>query len=328
MRYKSIELFAGAGGMALGFEEAGFEVELVVDNDQDCVNTLRHNRPNWDVIKSNVEDLDFRIPMFNVDVVTGGYPCQTFSHAGKRRGLEDVRGTAFWGFAKALREIQPKMFIAENVRGLKSHNKGNTLDLMLSIFSQAGYNVKYEILNSIHYHVPQKRERTIIIGIRNDINNPNDYEFPRKSNDVIPVGIALYNAPVSEGASYSLARREIMEQVPEGGNWRNLPKKVAKDYMKKTYMNGGGNTGVAKRLSMNEPSPTIVCSPIQKTTERCHPLETRPLTIRESARIQTFPDYWEFTGKIASQYKQIGNAVPVRMALAIGVSVRTFLDTL
>jgi DNA (cytosine-5)-methyltransferase 1 len=327
MSYKSIELFAGAGGLALGFEEAGFENKLVLDNDMNCINTLKHNRPNWNVICSYAETYNY---FFNeeIDVVTGGFPCQTFSHAGKRQGFDDIRGTAFHGFAKAIGEIKPKMFVAENVRGLATHDKGFTLQTILSVFGRQGYNVKYEVLNSIHYHVPQKRERTIIIGIRNDINNPNDYEFPSKSNDVITVGIALYNVPFSEGMEYSHAKRNILAQVPEGGNWRDLPKQVAKDYMKKTYMNGGGNTGVAKRLCFREPSPTIVCSPMQKTTERCHPIETRPLTIRESARIQTFPDNWEFTGSIASQYKQIGNAVPVRMALAIGVSVRTFLDTL
>jgi DNA (cytosine-5)-methyltransferase 1 len=326
VNYKSIELFAGAGGMAIGFEQAGFEIQLAIDNDKDCVATLLKNRPNWNIIKSNAEDINYKQFNGQIDVVTGGFPCQSFSHAGKRLGFEDTRGTAFYGLAKAINEIKPKVFVGENVKGLSTHDKGFTLQTILNVFGKLGYNVKYRVLNALHYRVPQKRERTIIIGIKNDIIHPEKYEFPTPSDRIITLREAFTRIPDSQGSTYSEARSEVLKLVPEGGNWRDLPIDVAKNYMKKTYGNGGGNTGVAKRLSWNEPSPTLMCSPIQKTTERCHPIETRPLTIRESARIQTFPDDWEFTGTIASQYKQIGNAVPVRMARAIAISIKNFLN--
>lgn len=118
-----------------------------------------------------------------------------------------------------------------------------------------------------------------------------------------------------------------MSLVPEGGDWRDLPEDIARDYMKGSYGLGGGKTGMARRLAMDEPSLTLTCAPAQKQTERCHPSETRPLTVREYARIQTFPDDWEFCGNLSAQYKQIGNAVPVNMAWAIGRSlIRLFND--
>lgn len=326
MTYKSIELFAGAGGMALGFEQAGVEVELLIDNDKDCVKTLLHNRPNWNIIKSDVEDFNYNQFNGQIDVVTGGFPCQGFSHAGDRLGFNDVSGTAFWGFAKAIMEINPKVFVGENVKGLITHDNGNTLQIIINVLGRNGYNIKYQVLNSVHYDVPQKRERIIIIGIRNDIHNYNDYQYPPISNRIVTLREAFKNIPNSHGSNYSEMRRKVLEQVPEGGNWRDLPYLVAKDYMKKSFYSSGGRTGIARRLSYNKPSPTVLCAPIGKTTELCHPIETRPLNIREYARIQTFPDSWEFTGSIASQYKQIGNAMPVRMAKAVAKSVVTFLD--
>ena len=119
-----------------------------------------------------------------------------------------------------------------------------------------------------------------------------------------------------------------MKKVPEGGNWKDLTPKIQKEYMGGSYHLGGGKTGLARRLSMKHPSLTLVCSPAMKQTERCHPLETRPLTVRESARIQTFPDDWRFSGSKIQAYKQIGNAVPVNLALAMGRSVIRFLNSI
>ena len=322
MKYKSVELFAGAGGLALGFEQAGFENVLAVDNDKNSVETLKHNRPKWFVIESDVEGVNYS--KTEADVIIGGPPCQSFSHSGKRLGLDDARGTAFYGFAKAVAEIQPKIFVFENVKGLKTHDHGNTLQTIIGVLGNLGYRMKHQVLNSLGYDVPQKRERTIIVGVREDITN--NYQFPIPSKRILTLYDALNNVPYSKGSTYSETRKRVMELVPEGGNWRDLPIDIAKEYMKTTYYASGGRTGIAKRLSWNKPAPTIMCSPIQKQTERCHPTETRPLTIREAARIQTFPDDWEFIGSIANQYKQIGNAVPVNMAKAIGESVFKFLE--
>lgn len=134
--------------------------------------------------------------------------------------------------------------------------------------------------------------------------------------------------PKSEGQSYPEKKRKVLELVPEGGDWRDLPEEVAKEYMGKSYYLGGGKTGMARRLSMDEPSLTLTCAPAQKQTERCHPTETRPLTVREYARIQTFPDTWTFAGNLTQQYKQIGNAVPVNLAWAVGRALVRLLNSI
>ena len=138
----------------------------------------------------------------------------------------------------------------------------------------------------------------------------------------------LYDCDVPEsiGQKYPKRKAEILSKVPQGGDWRDLPEDLQKEYMKGSFYLGGGKTGMARRLSLNEPSLTLTCAPAQKQTERCHPLETRPLTVREYARIQTFPDSWVFSGSESSQYKQIGNAVPVNLAKAIGHSLIQLLN--
>jgi DNA (cytosine-5)-methyltransferase 1 len=164
--------------------------------------------------------------------------------------------------------------------------------------------------------VPQKRERLFIIATRKDLNlQP---IFPTENDYIISLREALKNCPASSGLIYNKRKYTIMKQVPPGGNWRDLPIEVQKEYMKNSYYQGGGRTGFAKRLSWDEPALTVTCSPAQTQTERCHPDETRPLTVREYARIQTFPDDWEFSKNLSSQYKQIGNAVPVNLAYHIG----------
>ena len=139
---------------------------------------------------------------------------------------------------------------------------------------------------------------------------------------------ALYNCdvPASEGVKYPMNKKTVLDLVPPGGYWRDLPDEIQRQYMKKSYFMGGGKTGMARRLSWQEPSLTLTCSPSQNQTERCHPEETRPLTVREYARIQTFPDDWEFIGSTSSKYKQIGNAVPVNLGYAIGKSLINFLN--
>lgn len=134
------------------------------------------------------------------------------------------------------------------------------------------------------------------------------------------------DVPESPGQKYPEKKQKVMELVPMGGYWKDLPVEIQKEYMRGSFMLEGGKTGMARRLSLNEPSLTLTCAPAQKQTERCHPTETRPLTIREYARIQTFPDDWQFSGSLSSQYKQIGNAVPVNLAYAIGRSLIRFLN--
>ena len=310
-----IELFAGAGGLALGLEKAGLKNTALVEIDKDAVATLKHNRPKWNVIHSDVSQVSFE--NMSADVVTGGFPCQAFSYAGKGLGFEDTRGTLFYEFARCVKQVQPKLFLAENVRGLISHQGGITLKTVLSVLESLGYNVQYRLLNAVNYDVPQKRERVIIIGTRQNIR----FQYPAPSPNTLTLKDALINVPHSEGMKYSPKRAKVLELVPPGGCWRDLPEDVQKSYMMKSYYLTGGRTGMARRISWEEPCLTLTTSPSQKQTERCHPEETRPFTVREYARIQTFPDDWEFMGGMGSKYKQIGNAVPVKFAYHLGRSI-------
>lgn len=322
--YTSIELFAGAGGTALGFENAGIRHILLNEYDKNAVATLKANRPDWNIIHDDVENLDFKKWHEKIDVVQGGFPCQSFSYAGNKRGFEDTRGTLFYEFARCIKEVKPKIAVGENVKGLLRHDKGRTLSTMVNVLQEIGYRVAYKVLKSQYHDVPQKRERLIIIGIRNDLDLP--IFFPKEKNYIISIKDALENCPKSIGQEYSDYKKRIMEMIPEGGYWKDLPVGIQKEYMKKSFYHSGGKTGMARRLSWDEPSLTLTCSPSQKQTERCHPSETRPLTIREYARIQTFPDEWKFEGSVTSQYKQIGNAVPVNLGYHLGRAVIKMLN--
>lgn len=333
--YTSVELFAGAGGLALGMEKAGFKHILLNEIDPKACKTLGKNRKNWNVIEGDIRTIDFSHLEGMVDFLSGGFPCQAFSYAGKGKGFQDTRGTLFFELARAIKQIQPKVFMGENVKGLVSHDDGRTFETIKNTIAELGYTlVEPRVLKAIMYQVPQKRERLCLIAIRNDIAPLVTFHWPSPYERVLTLRDAFYKSviyntdvPKSEGVTYPEKKRKVLEMVPQGGDWRDLPDEIARTYMGGSYALGGGKTGMARRLSLEEPSLTLTCSPCQKQTERCHPLETRPLTVREYARIQTFPDDWEFVGSINEQYKQIGNAVPVNLAYAVGRSlIRLFND--
>lgn len=323
-KYNVIELFSGCGGTALGFENAGLKARLLVEIDKDCVNTLRLNRPKWEILHDDIKNLDFTEHKDKVDIVAGGYPCQAFSYAGLGRGFEDTRGSLFFEFARCIKEVRPKIALGENVRGLVKHDNGRTLDTMLNALDELGYHPVCEVLKAQFHDVAQKRERLVIIGVRKDLDIKPFY--PKEKDYLVSLREALKDCPSSIGESYPPRKKEIMKKVPPGGYWRDLPLDLQKEYMKKSFYLSGGRTGMARRLSWDEPSLTLTCAPAQKQTERCHPEETRPLNIREYARIQSFPDDWQFTGSIASQYRQIGNAVPVNLAYHIGRCLIAMLE--
>lgn len=334
--YTSVELFAGGGGLALGMEKAGFKHLLLNEFDHNACQTLRANRPEWNVVEGDVHDIDFTPLRGYVDFLSGGFPCQAFSYAGKRLGFEETRGTLFFEMARAVKEIQPKVFLGENVRGLYEHDGGRTLQTIKDVIAELGYKlIEPRVLRAIQYNVPQKRERLILIAVRNDLADIAKFEWPDVSRSVRTLRDAFYkgdlyatDVPDSECQKYPEKKRAVMDMVPEGGDWRDLPQNVAEEYMKGSYHLGGGKTGMARRLSMDEPSLTLTCAPAQKQTERCHPYETRPLSVREYARIQTFPDEWRFCGPLSAQYKQIGNAVPVNMSWAVGRSIVRMLNSI
>ncbi len=331
-RSRVIELFAGAGGLALGMERAGFETVALVEIDKSAAQTLQTNRPQWRVICDDIAAISpqnlekyFGVEKYNLDLLSGGAPCQAFSYAGKRLGLEDARGTLFYHYALFLQKLQPKMFLFENVRGLLSHQKGQTLQIMSDIFKKTGYCVTWKLLNAWDYGVAQKRERLIVVGIRMDLSEKLDYVFPAPYEYKPVLRDILLDCPKSEGMQYSASKKAIFEMVPPGGYWRDIPENIAKNYMKSCWFMGGGRTGILRRLSLDEPSLTVLTSPSQKQTERCHPLEARPLTVRESARCQSFPDDWIFCGSLMQQYKQVGNAVPVSLAHALARQIKKAL---
>ncbi|MCH8535604.1 MAG: DNA (cytosine-5-)-methyltransferase [Flavobacteriaceae bacterium] len=331
-KYSVLELFAGAGGLAIGLEKSGLKCIALNEIDKWACETLRNNRPNWNVLEGDIKNFDFTKYHNKVDVVTGGFPCQAFSYAGKKLGLNDARGTLFYEFARVVQEVNPVICIGENVKGLLSHEKGKTLQGMISILDEIGYNVvPVQVLKAINYRVPQKRERLILVGVRKDIDI--NFEYPKPHRKIYNLVDALKkgelypcDVPKSSGAKYPDYKKKVLDLIPPKGYWRDLPVDLQKDYMGKSFYLGGGKTGMARRIGWDEPSLTLTCSPAQKQTERCHPDETRPFTVREYARIQTFPDEWEFAGSVAQQYKQIGNAVPVNLGQEVGFSVIKFLN--
>ncbi len=330
--YKVLELFAGAGGLAVGMEKAGLKCVALNEIDKHACETLRKNRPNWNVLEGDIKNFNFSEYHNQVDVVTGGFPCQAFSYAGKRLGLEDAIGTLFYEFARAVKEVNPPICIGENVKGLLSHDNGKTLQGMISILDEIGYNVvPIEVLKAIHYKVPQKRERLILVGIRKDISIKYEYSKPYKKiynlEDALKKG-ELFDTIVTKslGAKYPECKKVVLDLVPPKGYWRDLPIDIQKDFMGASFYLGGGKTGMARRIGWDEPCLTLTCSPAQKQTERCHPDETRPFTVREYARIQTFPDEWEFSGPMAQQYKQIALSFPINLGTEIGYSVVKFLN--
>lgn len=322
-KFNCIELFAGAGGTALGMENAGIKHVLLNEFNKDAAATLRENFAGANVIEGDVHSLHFDEFKNKVDIVQAGFPCQAFSYAGNRKGFEEARGTLFFEFARCVKETNPKIAVGENVRGLLNHDNGKTLKTMIKVFDELGYRVQYRVLRSQYLDVPQKRERLIILAVRKDLDIP--FVFPKEKNYTISLREALKDCPPSDGQKYPEKKIKIMEKIPEGGYWKDLSIEDQKSYMGASFYLSGGKTGMARRLSWDEPSLTLTCAPAQKQTERCHPSETRPLNVREYARIQTFPDNWKFSGSIASQYKQIGNAVPVNLGYHVGRCVVAML---
>jgi len=320
-----IEVCSGCGGLSSGFIEAGFQPILLNEINKLFCETLKKNHEGVQVINKDMLELNLKDYDGKVDILMGGVPCQAFSQAGERKGFEDPRGQLIVEFNRLVNECNPKILMVENVKGLVSHNNGETIKSVIELFENNGkYKVYKKVLNSKDYEVPQKRERIFIVGVRSDIEK--EFTYPDISSKNVLLKDVLFDVPVSLCAKYPDYKREVMDLVPQGGCWIDLPEDVQKKYMgEKSLAAGGGKRGIARRLAMDDYSLTLTTSPCQKQTERCHPTETRPLSVREYARIQTFPDSYVFEGSMANQYKQIGNAVPVRLAYAMGKKIREFL---
>lgn len=337
--YESISLFSGAMGLDLGLEKAGININLCQDFDNACYKTMLANGKKGllgDIRKISSEQILTLTGLQKEKpfMICGGPPCQPFSTAGKRMGINDPRGSLFMDYVRMVKEIRPRFFVFENVKGLVSiavdegGTPGSVLEIILNEFQSIGYKVEYDVLDAVNYGVPQFRERLIIIGSRDneDIFLPIPSRFQKHQNkelrwSVIRDVISDIENESGECMSFSEERLKYLRLIPEGGNWRNLPEDMVQEAMGGAYASGGGKVGFYRRLSYSQPSPTLVTSPVQKATMMCHPIKDRPLTVHEYARIQQFPDDWKFVGAIGNKYKQIGNAVPIGLAEAIGKAV-------
>lgn len=345
-----ISLFSGAMGLDLGLIKSGLSVVIGQDYDKACVATMRAN--NHPVIAGDIRAVEAQslLDMTGLKqgqpfLICGGPPCQPFSTAGKRLGINDPRGSLFMDFIRMIDYIRPRFFVMENVKGLMSaplkhlpkeqqddtdpdQRLGTVLEVVLSEFRKLGYKTVYGLLDAVNYGVPQFRERFILIGSRDgeDIFLPIPSHFQMHQEEayrwrVLGDVIRDLEDNCGECLSFGAERTKYLRMVPEGGNWRDLPKDVIKQAMGGAYESGGGKVGFYRRLSYKEPSPTLTTTPIQKATMLCHPVKDRPLSIKEYARIQQFPEDWVLTGSLSEQYRQIGNAVPVGLATAIGRAI-------
>lgn len=339
MDLRSISLFSGAMGLDLGLMQAGIGIQIGQDFDSSCIHTMNangHKAIAGDIRNISAESILEHVGMKVGEpfLVCGGPPCQPFSTAGKRLGINDPRGSLFKEFVRMIDEIRPRFFVMENVKGLmssalKDENGNNTntkvLDVILDEFRKLNYKTVYGVLDAVNYGVPQFRERFVMIGSRDneDIFLPVPTHFRIHQNPAyrwVTLGDAIKDLENADGecATFSDSRLEFLRMVPEGGNWKDLPANVLQDAMGGAYSSGGGKVGFYRRLSYSQPSPTVVTSPVQKATMMCHPTKDRPLSVAEYARIQQFPDDWTFIGTTVDKYRQIGNAVPIGLARAIG----------
>lgn len=356
MKYKAISLFSGALGLDLGIEKAGFDIRVVVDNDKFACETARLNT-KIPVVENDINLVSGKellvtsgLENGEVDLLFGGPPCQAFSTAGARRSLDDFRGNVIINFLRLTEEIMPKTFLLENVRGLLSaklhfapnglseeygdtvEHPGSVVNFLLKEFQKLGYSVSFALFNSANYGVPQKRERVIMFGAKGKNQIPLPY--PTHTEDGKLTGkkwVTLKDATKGlkeqemHFVELSVKHKKFLTQLKQGQNWTNLKAKDQEEALGKAYKLTGGRTGFYRRLSWDNPSPTLVTDPAMPATMLCHPTKLRPLSIEEYARIQQFPDYWKFVGSIRQVYKQIGNAVPTGLGEAAGKAITDFL---
>jgi DNA (cytosine-5)-methyltransferase 1 len=338
---KIIDLFSGVGGLSLGFEWAGFETVVSLDIWKDAINTYNHNRKNKcgivkDIHEFNEVDIHKIIKNHKITGVVGGPPCQGFSTVGTR-DVNDKRNHLYLEFYKTVKTVMPEFFVIENVRGMLTLNNGLFVKDVLERFGNLGYNIEYKLLNASDYGVPQNRYRVFFVGFKNS-----NFEFPPKKDYKLSTSDAISDLPSKlptenldyisepkndfqkmmrinaktiknhEHTEHSEQTISIISKVPDGGNIKSLPEE---------YWHVRKYNKAFQRMNSNLPSNTI------DTGHRnyFHFSENRIPTARESARIQSFPDDFEFVGTKGSQYKQIGNAVPPLLAKIIADKIKNYL---
>jgi DNA (cytosine-5)-methyltransferase 1 len=306
---KVISLFAGAGGLDLGFIRAGHKVVWANDHDIDAVNTYKENIGNH-IVSGDIEAIDpAGIP--KADILIGGFPCQGFSCANLRRSPEDKRNSLYLQFLKVLKQKNPKYFLAENVRGLLSLDEGRVIKMIEGDFenggpdSDHGYDVKHLVLNAADFGVPQQRFRVFIVGNRRDLPKSQRFSFPEPTHAKDPNG---------SGRLPWLTISQAVKDIPEPDDNHSLLNHICSKY-KVTNRNFTGH----RTTDPDKPSPTILARGNGKggVCAIQHPRNHRRLSVRESALVQTFPIDFNFHGSLNSMYRQVGNAVPVLLAQKI-----------
>lgn len=306
-----VSLFSGAGGLDLGFKMAGFDIVWANDIDEYAVATYHENIGEECVCQdiSNIKSVD--IP--DCDVIIGGFPCQGFSVANTKRNILDERNKLYLEYIRILKDKKPKMFVAENVKGILSLGNGSVIKAIVNDFSDAGYNVQYKLLNAADYGVPQRRQRVIIVGVRKDLKANFDYPSPTHSNKV--------NDKLNKWVTVKDALSIIPD--PDGANANSVPNNEYSNY--KLILNGY----IGKRpTDPDKPAPTVTARGDRKggVVVLPHPNGKRRMSIRELATIQSFPINFHFIGSRTDCYRQIGNAVPILLANAIAKAVRENLN--
>jgi DNA (cytosine-5)-methyltransferase 1 len=347
-----ISLFSGAMGLDLGLEAAGLTIAVAVEKNATAVKTIKLNRPELPVLDEPIgqitaEDilLAGTLRKREAFALTGGPCCQSFSTAGKRRSISDEdRGTLFRDFKRIVAATQPRFFVMENVRGMlsaavrhrplnkrgpgyaplaKDEEFGSALKLICDELAELNYYVIFGLVNCADYGVPQKRLRVIFIGSRDgeDILIPSRTHSPTNPKRrwiTLEEAIGHLRQGRPQFIPFAHRRLKLLQLLKAGQNWRDLPAHLQEGALGAAYQSWGGRSGFCRRLSWQEPAPTLTTDPIGRATTLCHPDRPRPLSVREYAELQQFPATWRFAGSISQRYVQIGNAVPIGLGRAVG----------
>lgn len=343
----ALSFFSGAMGLDIGMKNGGIDALLACEFNKACRMTIAKNKPEigliGDITDFTAEEIlkMAKIPEGRkVDVIFGGPPCQAFSTAGNRKAFDDERGNVFLKYLSIISEIKPTYVVIENVRGLLSTPfkykdieepiKGGTMMIILDKLKEIGYTVSFNLYNAAYFGAPQIRERVVIIG---KLGGGKVSYLQPTHNEEGTDGLKAWrtlrdafddNLPMNvehHFIEFPEKRLKYYRILKEGQYWKDLPLDLQKEALGKSFYLGGGKTGFLRRLSYSRPSPTLVTNPTMPATDLAHPTEDRPLSVEEYKSIQEFPESWKVCGGILDQYKQIGNAVPVKLGEAIAKTI-------